>query len=126
MVRSIQENLENNKNNNENNKIGRWVVEEPPSNIVKLEIGEELVGLYLGDEDSIFKDHETGEPCKIHLIQKRNGDTVKLPSTVDLGKWFSIRESGDRVRVKRLKDLPMPSPKKPLQKYEVAVWREGL
>lgn len=120
-----QESLENNKNNNENNKRGRWIVEEPPSDIKKLDVDEELTGLYLGDEDSIFKDRKTGIPLKLHVLKKRNGETVKLPSTVDLERWFSIREEGDVVRVKRLPDIPMPSPKKPLQKYEVAVWRDG-
>lgn len=119
-----QENLENNKNNNENNKHGHWVVEEPPSDIKKLDVDEELTGLYLGDEDSIFKDRETGKPLKLHVLKKRNGETVKLPGTVDLDRWFSIREPGDLVRVKRLDNIPMLSPKKPLQKYEVSVWRD--
>jgi hypothetical protein len=109
---------------NVTSKHGQWVVEKPPSDIKKLEVDEEITGLYLGDENSIFKDKDTGEYLKLYRIQKRNGDEVKLPSTTDLDKWFSIREPGDFIRVKRLKNVPMPAPKKPYQKYEVAVWRE--
>lgn len=114
------------------NKGGSWVLEHPPSDIKKLEVNEGIVGVFVGAADSVFKDPESSEYQKLYVIETddknpEDGNPIvkRIPGTRDLDKWFSVREPGDRVKVVRLKDIPMPPPKKPYQKYHVYVWKEG-
>jgi len=114
------------------NEGSGWVLEPLPSEIYKLDVNEVLIGFFVRVENSVFKDPDSGDFLKLYVIKiskkdPDSGENVirKIPGTKNLDKWFSLRKPGDRVKIVRLKDIPMPAPKKPMQRYEVFVWKAG-
>lgn len=97
---------------------GHWMELHPekPKNLISLEVGENVVGTFVSRVENTVYDGF------VYTIQKEDSELYTMYSTTTLDRMVKQLESGDRIRITRSEDKPMPSPKKPLQIYKVEKW----
>ena len=102
---------------------GKWVkvIPDKPDNIVSLEVNESFIGVFVSRKENT--DSKFGG--FFYTLERESGELATMFSTTDLDRSMRKLESGDRIKVSRLKDQPMPPPKQPMQKYVVERWEGG-
>ena len=102
---------------------GHWeeVTPDKPDNFISLEVGGSFVGTFVsrkGNENERYGGW-------VYTLERENGNLATMYSTTNLD--FSVRklDSGDKIKITRLDDKPIPPPKHPLQIYKVEKWVKG-
>lgn len=105
---------------------GQWELLELPKDesFIKLKVGENLVGIFVATRQNtsfpnevihVFETDEVNDDGE-QIIRQMNG-------TTNLDRWMSLVSPGDRVKVSRKEDKKLHGQPKPLQMYEVRVWK---
>jgi len=83
----------------------------------KIGVGETLIVTYVSNEAN------KNFPKEIdHTLELENGDLIKIHGTTDLNEKFEDVESGDKLKITRFEDTPLPPPKRPKQNYRIERW----
>jgi hypothetical protein len=107
----------------EKEKKGKWILAdyEKDESFKNIGIDEELIGTFLARDKNYLGN-------TFYIIEEEDGNIRKINDTTNLNKWMTSIEPGDKIRIIRHPDKKLPqvegsAPKKPLQMYEVFVWK---
>ena len=102
---------------------GHWeeVTPDKPDNIISLDVDDFFVGTFVSRKENSGSQYGGF----IYTLERENGNLATMFSTTDLDYSMRKLEPGDKVKITRLKDQPMPPPKKAMQKYKVEKWVKG-
>lgn len=96
--------------------------DKPPSQILKLDVGEHIDGRLVKTDTQVNKDSEGKqiESFRYHILPPRAEEPKIIYGTTDLDRWMKPKVVGDRMRIKRLEDSPPKmAGRKPFQNYKV-------
>jgi len=93
----------------------RWKLIDIPKDdsFLSLEVGKELIGRFVCAKTNFFG-------RVYYIIEKDNGEIVKLNDTTNLHKWMENVKPGDMIKIVHEEDRISPQPdRNPLQLYKV-------
>ena len=77
---------------------------ERDESFTDLEVGESIAGTLAAKNKGFYGLY--------YVIEKLDGEIIKLNGSSNLNKWMEKHESGDLIRITRKEDLKSPDPKK--------------
>jgi hypothetical protein len=85
---------------------------ERDESFIDLKVGESIAGTLAAKNNGLFGLY--------YVIERLDGEIIKLNGSSNLNKWMELHEPGDLIRITRKEDLKIPDPEKnDMKRFEV-------